>query len=539
MSSHPPQRHRNLVGTVVADGRLLLESVLGIGAYGVVYLARDLSQRPSSLHGPAKPTHYAVKCLNKVGLDARQRAFQRREILLHTMTSSHPNVLTLHRVIDNPSDPYVYVILDYCPDGDLFSMITEKQRFLLAPEPFVKDPSAADGRPVPEDKAYTKARYDMDMLIKDVYDQILAAVEYCHSLGIYHRDLKPENILCADGGRRVYLADFGLATGDRMSSDFGCGSSFYMGPECQGGITTRLTHYSPATNDVWSLGVILINFICGRNPWKQATPNDDTFHEFLRDPDFIQKILPVSDDVHAILKRIFTLRPENRCSVSDIRKWIRAAPRLQASNMDIWQRKVLHSSPIRRWDTKSPPTPTYVSAAPSPHVDVESKFSMLSIHPPHAPHNTSTKPALNTGVACEVLDPSLAYTPNVPPVLDKSPPPVQAATPTPLHPVALLPTIKPGSIASRRYRHSPGMASHMDMSDSVGYHQVPSIWSLSGISSESLSTAERGNTPFCSPPSLEPTSPDPPMSPMIPQMPGSIYPLEAQPVSTSQHSLPT
>lgn len=354
MSGAAAQQHRNLIGARIADGRLEFVSLIGLGAYGAVYLARDLTHvfRRDAISTKAKASHhasfcgsaasgyYAVKCLNKIGLDNRQRMFQRRETLLHTMASPHPSVVTLYRIIDNPWDPHIYVILDYCPDGDLFSMITEKQRYALAPEPYVRDPAYTDGRPLPEDPAYTNARLETEMLIKDVFDQLLDAVEYCHRLGIYHRDLKPENVLCCDKGRRIALTDFGLATGERMSSDFGCGSSFYMGPECQGGVVTRLSHYNSGANDVWSLGVIFINFICARNPWKQATPNDDTFREFLRDPNFIMRILPVTAEAHAILRRIFTLRPENRCTVSDLRRWVRAVPRMYASNMELWQRHV-------------------------------------------------------------------------------------------------------------------------------------------------------------------------------------------------------
>jgi serine/threonine protein kinase len=37
-------------------------------------------------------------------------------------------------------------------------------------------------------------------------------------------------------------------------------------------------------NDIWSLGIILLNLATGRNPWKSATPGDPTFQAYLRDP---------------------------------------------------------------------------------------------------------------------------------------------------------------------------------------------------------------------------------------------------------------
>lgn len=220
MTGGPPQQpsqqqlNQNLTGQRIDNGALELVSIIGLGAYGVVYkaLARD-------------GRYYAVKCLNKTGLDSRQRSFQRREIALHTLASSHPNIVTLHNVIETST--CIYVVLAFCPDGDLFSQITEKSRYL-----------------------------GDDALIKDVFLQIVDAVEYCHRLGIYHRDLKPENILCDAKGAQVVLADFGLATAEKTSGDFGCGSTFYMSPECQGGLFQRLGSYSTLHNDIWSLGVM-------------------------------------------------------------------------------------------------------------------------------------------------------------------------------------------------------------------------------------------------------------------------------------------
>jgi Protein kinase domain len=187
-SSSPSVAPEDRLGWLLAD-RLELTSILGIGAYGVVYTAVDIYTN----------IPYAVKALTKIGLDTRQRRFQQREIKLHHEASRHPNVVSLVRIMDSPE--CTFVVIEFCPEGDLFSNITERGQFV-----------------------------GNDSLAKQVFLQILDAVRYCHSIGIYHRDLKPENILVADQGNTVKLADFGLATRDRLTSDFGCGSTFYMSP---------------------------------------------------------------------------------------------------------------------------------------------------------------------------------------------------------------------------------------------------------------------------------------------------------------------
>jgi serine/threonine protein kinase len=176
------------------EGKLQLTDILGTGAYGVVYLAVDVKTG----------VRYAVKCLSKFNangtpLDRRQVAFQAREIRLHYQASAHPNVVSMLKIVDDPD--CIYVILEYCPEGDLFYNITERGEYV-----------------------------GKDGLSKKVFLQILDAVEHCHNLGIYHRDLKPENILVSDNGETVKLADFGLATGSERSEDYGCGSTFYMSP---------------------------------------------------------------------------------------------------------------------------------------------------------------------------------------------------------------------------------------------------------------------------------------------------------------------
>lgn len=97
--------------------------------------------------------------------------------------------------------------------------------------------------------------------------------------------------------------------------------------ECQGGVFERLGSYSTLHNDTWSLGVILVNLTCGRNPWKQACPSDETFRAYLDNPDFLRSILPISTDCNELLKRIFTLNPMGRISLTELRQAVIAMPR--------------------------------------------------------------------------------------------------------------------------------------------------------------------------------------------------------------------
>lgn len=77
-----------------------------------------------------------------------------------------------------------------------------------------------------------------------------------------------------------------------------------------------------APNDVWSLGVVLVNLTCGRNPWKQASHEDYTYRAFTQGQGFLKTILPVTDELNEILSRIFTANPDQRITLPELRKMI-------------------------------------------------------------------------------------------------------------------------------------------------------------------------------------------------------------------------
>ncbi|PQE17063.1 Ran1 kinase protein [Rutstroemia sp. NJR-2017a BBW] len=321
---HTPESR---IGTYLGES-LKLVGILGTGAYGVVYSALDTKTF----------RWYAVKALSKTSangrpLEQKAREYQQREISLHYQASAHPNIVSMLKIVDDPD--CTYVILEYCPEGDLFSNITERGRYV-----------------------------SNDALVRRVFLQILDATEHCHRLGIYHRDLKPENILVSNSGQDVLLADFGLATTDIESDDHGCGSTFYMSPECLDQ-SSRRQKYRCAPNDVWSLGVILVNLTCGRNPWKQASTEDSTYRAFTRNPNFLKTILPLSDELNEILGMIFERDPSQRITVSELKHRIQTCSSFS-------------QSPVPAHELTPPPSPINYSAPNDESFDSADEDSVSS-----------------------------------------------------------------------------------------------------------------------------------------------------------------
>ncbi|KAJ8652150.1 hypothetical protein O0I10_012208 [Lichtheimia ornata] len=279
----PPLNPHVLLNTYIDNRTIQLIAVLGVGAYGIVYQARHVKTRRL----------YAVKLVTTSMNHHHPASFRCREAEIHQQVNEHDNILTFVKQVW--MGEWLFLVLEYAPYGDLFSAITHPTSTIVG----------------------------NNESIRHIFLQILDAVQHCHNHGVAHRDIKPENILVFPD-QQVKLADFGLATTQSVSANFGCGSTFYFSPECQGGITRdykRIKGYSTRPNDVWSLGVILINLTAGRNPWKQATMHDSTFAAYTRrTAGFFKLILPcISNELNAILERVFCLDPALRISLPELR----------------------------------------------------------------------------------------------------------------------------------------------------------------------------------------------------------------------------
>ncbi|KAJ7587222.1 kinase-like domain-containing protein [Mycena floridula] len=272
----------DLTGQFLDNDRYELLSVIGIGGYGKVYEALDTHTS----------TSVAIKCLAKPELSSREELRLNRELALHKKVSSHPNIVTLHTHFT--SGDFIYVVLDLCAGGDLFTAVNTRDFFK-----------------------------HKDDLIKTIMMQLIDAVEYCHQSNVFHRDLKPENVLLSTDGTTIYLADFGLSSDQDFESDFGCGSSYYMSPECVGTETGRKP-YSTVHNDIWSIGIVLTNILSDVNPWRLPVSYDLSYARFLRDPDSLRQNLSISEDAALVFRGVFRRNPIDRPTLDDFRKQILA-----------------------------------------------------------------------------------------------------------------------------------------------------------------------------------------------------------------------
>ncbi len=124
-----------------------------------------------------------------------------------------------------------------------------------------------DARPLDE---YVRTAARTQRQILELFVSVLEAVHHGHQRGVLHRDLKPANIL-VDGTGTAKLIDFGVARalaadderphGETLHGEL-VGTVYYMSPEQAAGSSDDVD----VCSDVYSLGVVLYELVCGRHP---------------------------------------------------------------------------------------------------------------------------------------------------------------------------------------------------------------------------------------------------------------------------------
>ena len=158
-------------------------------------------------------------------------------------------------------------------------------------------------------------------LSRTYFQQLISAVGYCHSRGIFHRDLKPENLLLDDNGN-LKVSDFGLsAVTEQIRADGMlhtlCGTPAYVAPE----ILSK-KGYDGAKVDVWSCGVILFVMNAGYLPFND--PNLMAMYRKIYNGEF-RCPKWMSSDMKRFISRLLDTNPVTRISLDEILKdpWFR------------------------------------------------------------------------------------------------------------------------------------------------------------------------------------------------------------------------
>jgi len=123
--------------------------------------------------------------------------------------------------------------------------------------------------------------------------QVAEALHYAHLQGLVHRDIKPANILLNRQGKPC-LTDFGLAVREvDLPNQRGrlAGTLPYMSPEQ----VRREAHHIDGRTDIYSLGVVLYELLCGRHPFVAKTEDelvDQILHREAKPPRQIKDSIP-------------------------------------------------------------------------------------------------------------------------------------------------------------------------------------------------------------------------------------------------------
>jgi serine/threonine-protein kinase len=209
-------------------GRYRIESLIGHGGMGAVYLATDTQLE----------RRVALKVLSADLTDDER--FRNRFIAESRIAASldHPNIVPVYEA--GEIDGQLFIAMRYIEGQDLSNVLAERGRLPTG-------------------------------LIVQILNAVAAALDAAHARGLVHRDVKPGNVLLAgpDDGPIVYLTDFGLTKriGDQSMTAAGqvVGSIGYVAPEQVEGRPVD------ARADVYSLGCLTFEMFTGTQPFRRPS----------------------------------------------------------------------------------------------------------------------------------------------------------------------------------------------------------------------------------------------------------------------------
>ena len=263
-----------------------VEGVIARGAFGRVFLVEK--KRTKDL--------YALKVLSQEDIRHRrmaQKLLNERDIMAFTNCNL---LVQLHYSF--ASTQYVYFAMEWHSGGDVFSLL---------------------------ERCETLTEEHACFYIAEIF----LALEHLHALSIVHRDIKPDNILLSDNGH-LKLTDFGLSDVGagfvvdsiisradnvlgmtplaRQKNDDG-GTPEYVAPEI------ILAEDSDKTADLWSLGVVLYEFMEGTTPFYSDTP-EEIFDNILR-CEYEPCASDCSQDAKDLIAGLLQFNPTDR--ITDLR----------------------------------------------------------------------------------------------------------------------------------------------------------------------------------------------------------------------------
>lgn len=258
-------------GTRTRVGKYELGKTIGEGSFAKVKVAKNVETGDV----------VAIKILDRDQVLRHKMVEQLKREISTMKLVKHPNVIKIFEVM--ASKTKIYIVIEFVDGGELFDKIAKHGRLR-------------------EDEA---RRY---------FQQLINAVDYCHSRGVFHRDLKPENLLLDSHGV-LKVSDFGLsALSQQLQGDgllhTACGTPNYVAPE-----VLKDKGYDGTASDVWSCGVILYVLMAGYLPFDETSlmalylkicSADFTFPSWF------------SSGAKKLIKRILDPEPLTRITVAEI-----------------------------------------------------------------------------------------------------------------------------------------------------------------------------------------------------------------------------